>query len=188
MGQGSVFDSKPAVDPAKNSPFDNMGSFQTLMDDPDAFNDPEKRAALRKNPYGHNTNPEKGGDQKVIDWFRNNGRDVANPAAHTDFMNMFNLLRGPHNPQGTQSSPYNMNSTFLKAGKGIRENSLLDGMTPSERNRYAKARYTYDNGMKSGLSNERTYERGKRTSENGPLFGGAWEKDPAYKIPEGTIG
>ena len=170
-------------------PYDNQGMRNASWDD---FKNKDAREALRKNPYGNISNKE-GGGRTWTDWVRKEGRDFADPESMNDFMKLLAGYRSAYNPNGKQS-PYHK-GTQVNPYTGVGGNGyggFLQSMTAAEKRRYSRARYTYDNGLRDGLSDENSYEmkRNREAEKPGstaklrPWQGGVWERDGTLEVPD----
>jgi len=169
-------------------PYDNQGMRNASWDD---FKNKDAREALRKNPYGALPSKE-GGGRTWVDWARKEGRDFADPNTMSDFMKLLSGYRGAWNPDGKQS-PYHRAIFANKNGlNSTGHGGFLKDMSFAERHRYAKARYSYDNGLRGGLSDVNTYENKRNmeaanpgsTAKLRPWKGGVWERDGTLEVPE----
>jgi hypothetical protein len=115
-------------------------------------NDPRLGKVTPSNPYGQ-------GKKNAIDFFRENNLRLDDPNNLARLRDEMAGYYGPHNPTGTEYSPY---GSYWAKGE---PSKFGKHMTPAEREQYYRSRYSYDNGLRSGLSNEISKPNGRTQNE-----------------------
>lgn len=121
------------------------------------------RRKFTNNPYGHALARE---GRTPVDDLRRKGFRMDDPSGWGWLQRRFDKMRGPHNPQGKQS-PWNMNKYYDHPTFGVMTPRALRDMTRPEQVAYGRKRFTYDNNLRGGLSDENSYARARRLAEAG---------------------
>ena len=143
-------------------------SWQQLMGDKDDYE------RLKTRPYGSMPRSE-GGSRDPIEWFRKHGKSPSNMGDYQQFVDYMGKMKSAYNPGGGDRSPYDTRQMSMYPGQGFNNSWFIRGMTPSERGRYSRSRYTYDNGLRNPITSNELSGRGSAEGKT-PLTGGSWDQ------------